>query len=178
MRVLDLGGDAGFWRAAPVRPLSVTMVNLFADCPTETWLRTVQGDACEPPREVSDARFDLVVSNSLLEHVGGHARRAQLADVIERSADRHWVQTPHRYFPVEPHWLFPGIQFLPFSVRVLITEKWPVGNVHPTTHLEAVAAVHEVELIGKAQMHSYFPDSEIWTEKLAGLPKSLVAVRA
>ena len=27
------------------------------------------------------------------------------------------VQTPYRYFPVEPHWLFPGLQFLPMGLR-------------------------------------------------------------
>ena len=55
--------------------------------------------------------YDVVFSNSLLEHVGGHAQRAALAREVRSLAPRHWVQTPYRYFPLEPHWLFPGMQF-------------------------------------------------------------------
>ena len=35
-------------------------------------------------------------------------------------AQLHWVQTPYRYFPVEPHFLFPGFQFLPLTVRAVL----------------------------------------------------------
>ena len=28
------------------------------------------------------------------------------------------VQIPYRYFPIEPHWLFPGLQFLPQRARI------------------------------------------------------------
>jgi len=33
-----------------------------------------------------------------------------------------------------------------------------------------------VELIGVTEMRSYFPNSEIWFERYAGLVKSLVAI--
>ncbi len=39
-----------------------------------------------------------------------------------------WVQTPYRYFPIEPHWIFPGFQFLPLSARTEISRRWPLGN--------------------------------------------------
>lgn len=37
--------------------------------------------------------------------------------------------------------------------------------------------VASVELTSVTEMRSYFPAGEIWFERLAGLPKSLVAVR-
>lgn len=62
--------------------------------------------------------FDLVYSNSVIEHVGGHARSCDFAGMVKTLARRHWgVQTPYRYFSIEPHWLFPGLQFLPQSAR-------------------------------------------------------------
>jgi hypothetical protein len=177
MRVLDLGGRPQFWRSAPVRPLHVTTLNLerLTD-PNEDSIDHRVGDACAPPDDLCSG-FDLVVSNSLIEHLGGHAKRQQFADVVRTAADRHWVQTPYRYFPVEPHWVFPLLQFLPFAARVHLTRKWPLGNRHPETSDIAIDSVHEVELIGKMQMLSYFPDANLWFERLGGVPKSMVSIR-
>ncbi|UOT05842.1 class I SAM-dependent methyltransferase [Rhodococcus opacus] len=175
MRVLDLGGTPSYWESAPTKPLAVTTVNLARLEGTDT-VYAVQGDACDPPREIKGP-YDLVVSNSLIEHVGGHSQRARLADVIHRHADRHWVQTPYRYFPIEPHWMFPGIHFLPFAARVRLTEVWRFGNRHTNNRQTAINSVNEVDLIGKTQMQDYYPSSEIWTERMFGLTKSLVAIR-
>lgn len=178
MQVLDLGGTPDFWMSAPQRPAWVTLVNLWAFHDVPGLLTAVQGDACNPPPALRNARYDLVVSNSLVEHVGGHAQRVRLADVIHGAADRHWVQTPYRYFPVEPHWLCPGIQVLPFAARVMVTKRWPLGHMRPTEEITAVQRVQEVELLSKTELQAYFPESKLWFERFAGLPKSLVAVRA
>lgn len=176
MSVLDLGGTPQFWRCAPVRPHRVTTVNLAACAADEPWIHHVQADACTLPDVLTAQAFDLVVSNSLLEHVGGHARRKDLAETIRQLSDSHWVQTPYRYFPIEPHWLFPGLQFLPFEARVRATQHWPLGSRHLGDRSCAIESVHEVELIGLTQMRSYFPQSTIWRERMMGLTKSIVAV--
>ncbi|MGW3742128.1 hypothetical protein ACWD62_16240 [Streptomyces sp. NPDC005146] len=120
-------------------------------------------------------RFDLVYSNSVPEHLGGHYRRQQFADTVHSHADHHWVQTPYRYFPVEPHLLFPGFQWLPFPARVAISQRWPHGHVPRAEHAQATRDVQEVELLSAAKICSYFPSSRIWFEHFAGLPKSLAA---
>jgi hypothetical protein len=176
MRVLDLGGTAVSWRVTGLRAESVTIVNLDpSEAPEEPWMTTVQGDACDG----GFGKYDLVFSNSVLEHVGGYARRRQFADVIQEAAPLWWVQTPYRYFPIEPHWLFPGFQFLPFQARVKITQHWNAGHRTLLTDKgEAAASVASVELISATEMRAYFPGSDIWFERFAGLPKSIVAVRA
>ena len=176
MRVLDLGGTPRFWRAAPVRPAHVTIVNLRpVDQPPEAWMQSVVGNACR--RDVALGQFDLVISNSLLEHVGGAEERRRLAAVVNEAADRHWVQTPNRYFPIEPHWFFPWFQFLPFRAQVLVTRAWPLSHRQNRNAARAARIVREVELIGRREMQQLFPDSELWVERLMGLPKSLVAIR-
>lgn len=180
MRVLDLGGTPAYWRSAPVRPAHATTVNiddrLAGDSDTsEDWLRVVIGDACAPG--LGAERFDLVVSNSLLEHLGDHDRRQRFAEVVREAADRHWVQTPYRYFPLEPHWLFPAFQFLPRSARIEVTRRWPFGHRHAPDKERAIALVDEVELVSARAMRAYFPHSRIWFERIAGVPKSVVAVR-
>jgi hypothetical protein len=177
MRVLDLGGTPTFWRAAPVRPTHVTVVNLDSSLrAVEDWMHVRIGDACEPVPE--EHRYDLAISNSLLEHVGPAARRRAFANRIRASADRYWVQTPNRYFPIEPHWLFPGFQFLPFAARVSVTRSWTGGHRHSRDPHRAAELVREIELIGPGEMRALFPDAELWIERFLGLPKSLVAVRA
>ncbi len=110
MSVIDLGGTMESWLRAPIRPASVHVVNLDPP-PLEIpdWIRADQADACRLPARIATGSYDLVFSNSVIEHVGGHAERMRFADTVHRLADRHWVQTPYRYFPVEPHWLFPRV---------------------------------------------------------------------
>lgn len=182
MDIIDLGGTVEAWRRAPVRPASVTVVNLFepGDAGSESWITPVAGDACDARAVLLDVgvtdQFDLVFSNSLLEHVGGHAKRAALAEEVARLAPRHWVQTPYRYFPIEPHWLFPFLQFLPLGPRARVAAAWPLAHSRPDSPAQAMSEVQWTELVGVAEMRAYFPGSRIIHERVLGLTKSIVAV--
>lgn len=178
MNVLDLGGTVQTWLRAPIRPAHVHIVNLY-DSPEETpsWASVERADACEVGGKYADQGFDFVFSNSLIEHVGGHFRRERLAEVIRRSAPRYWVQTPYRYFPVEPHFLFPGFQFLPATARARIAQSWPLLHTPSADRAVAVSTVLSTELIGRTEMQHYFPDATIHSERIAAMTKSVIAVR-
>ena len=177
MDVIDLGGDIRSWRLAPVRPRRLLLVNTFAQDLPETWAEAVVADACDLPPSIIDRRFDLVYSNSVLEHVGGHHRRRRFAETALALGKHLWVQTPYRYFPIEPHWVFPGFQFLPVAARVRAMGLWPVGNYpRDLPRTEAVGHVLNIELVSMTEMEAYFPGVEIWHERLLGMTKSLVAV--
>jgi hypothetical protein len=182
MRVVDLGGTVESWRRAPVQPREVVVVNLLEPGDDETSrLVPVLGDACRARAVLEesgiDPSFDLVFSNSLLEHVGGHANRAALAEEVRALAPRHWVQTPYRFFPVEPHWVFPMMQFLPVAARARVAQGWPLTHTRPGSAEEALAEVQWTELIGVTELRGYFPDSQVVKERMGGLVKSIVAVR-
>lgn len=177
MRVLDLGGFVKFWREMPKRPGELVIMNLDVQDTAhlqEDWARVVTGDACAPPASVANDRFDLVFSNSLIEHVGGHLKRQELADVVEELAPHHWVQTPYRYFPVEAHYLFPGFQFLPVRARAALAHRWAF-SAWRSAPSEAVHDVLWVEFLSQTEMQYYFPKSEILQEKFCGLTKSIIA---
>jgi|SRR5215471_8861112 len=179
LSVIDLGGTADSWQRAPVRPAEVHVVNLepeASDLPT--WIRTDQGDACNLPDRILARHYDLVFSNAVLEHVGGHTQRIRFADSVHALADRHWVQTPYRYFPIEPHWLFPGFQFLPLNVRAGVAQRWPLAHSVASTREDGLQGALSVELIGRTEMAYCFPTSSIRVERMFGLVKSLIAVRA
>lgn len=128
LRVLDLGGTTLYWTRSPVRPRSVTVINLKEPGEGLPWVQAISGDACDARELVGGDEFDLVSSNSLIEHLGGHMQRRRFADVVRAMAPRYSVQTPYRYFPVEPHWVLPGMQFLPLSVRSWIAPPMASGT--------------------------------------------------
>lgn len=176
MRLLDIGGLAAFWRHVAIRPAHVTLVNTREQTVEEPWMTAIVADACDLPDGLPE--FDLVFSNSVIEHVGGHWRRQRFAEQIRTLGCDYWVQTPNRYFPVEPHFVFPFFQHLPSRARAGVATRWPIGNYgklkDPVIALEKALAI---ELISAAEMRHYFPDAELLTERFAGLTKSLIAVR-
>ena len=89
------------------------------------------------------------------------AWRARFADSVHALSDAHWVQTPYRYFPIEPHWLVPGLQFMPIAMRARVAHRWPLAYTPGRSKAAVLSTV-------------------LWTdlsERVAGLTKSLVAVR-
>jgi hypothetical protein len=180
LRVLDLGGTPDFWRAAPVRPRHVTTMNLDDKyAPEEEWCDHVVADACElASLELCAGDYDLVVSNSLIEHVGGYQRRRDFAAVVAAAAPAHWVQTPDRFFPIEPHYVAPGFQFLPVRARARLVSRWPLAHERVYTVDDALAQVLTIELVSRTELAHLFPDSRIWHERMFGLSKSIVAIKA
>jgi hypothetical protein len=178
MSIVDLGGRVETWAHATVRPKHVHVVNLEpppAEIPD--WAEVDYGDPCALPAHIAVRRYDLVFSNSVLEHVGGHERRLRFAESVHLLAEAHWVQTPYRYFPIEPHWIAPGMQFLPVRARTAVARRWPLAHSPAESREAAIRQVLWTELVDRTQLRHYFPESRILTERLAGLPKSLIAVR-
>jgi hypothetical protein len=176
MRVLDLGGTASSWLHAPTLPRELTILNLVHPS-SDGSARLVSGDACDPPRELAGERFDLVFSNSVIDQVGGHQRRGAFAEQVHTLAPAHWVQTAYRYFPLDPYFLFPGFASLPVAARRAILCRWPVTIQFTREPMKAIEHVLRVELLSRTELRYYFPTSEIMAERMAGLTKSLIAVR-
>jgi hypothetical protein len=175
MHVLDIGGDARAWRSAGVRPRHLTLVNLFEQEVEGDWMSSVAADACDLPEHLT---ADLVYCNSVIEHVGGHWRRQRMAEGIRRAAPRYWVQTPYRYFPIEPHFLIPFVQHLPKAAQARVIARWPLGNYDSVTDRDvALRSTMQLELLSVSELKVYFPDAEIERERIGGLTKSLIAIR-
>lgn len=180
MEIIDLGGTVRTWTRAPKRPAHVHLVNF--EPPVDEvpdWVTVEIGDACDLPGHLAGRRFDMAFSNSVMEHVGGHEMRRRFADSVHRLSDRHWVQVPYLYFPIEPHWVFPMFQFLPLPLQTALAARWPLSwGTRPGDRAEALPMVLEIELLSRTQMRHYFPDSTLLAERFAGLTKSLIACRA
>ena len=180
-RVLDLGGGISYWmgleQAWRDRPLHVTLVNLAQESVPDGRFASLAGDACRLPGFADDA-FDVVHSNSVIEHVGGWADKRRMAAEVHRLAPRHFVQTPNFWFPIEPHFRTPAIHWMPEPWRRALVMRGPRGFYPQAKTLdEAEAILADASLLDARGMAELFPGSEILRERFCGLTKSLIAIR-
>jgi ubiquinone/menaquinone biosynthesis C-methylase UbiE len=176
-RILDVGGTAGNWRLLSFRP-KVTLLNLPS--PTggggvEDFAHVI-GDACNLPFE--DKSFPVAFSNSTIEHVGTFERQRQFANEIRRVATSYYVQTPNRWFFMEPHYLTPFVHWLPKRIRRRIVRYGTVwGLVAKPSPLMRDEKLDELRLLTATEFEQLFPDAEIKRERFLGMTKSFIAMR-
>jgi SAM-dependent methyltransferase len=179
-RILDVGGTMSNWELLTVRP-QVTIVNLpRAMEPGEAGLPWVFADGRRLP--FRDASFDVVFSNSVIEHVGDPLRQEQFAREVARVGVRYFVQTPNRWFPVEHHLLTPLIHFLPRSWQRRVVGKFTVWEwiARPRPDQREFFLEHylsDIRLLDGRAMRRLFPDARLVRERFLGLTKSLIALR-
>jgi hypothetical protein len=176
VRILDVGGTVDLWRTSPMPgKLHVTLLNLTKS-PTvgvENIISLV-GDARKMP-EFPDNSFDVCFSNSVIEHVGTLYDQIAMAKEIRRVSKAYFVQTPARNFPIEPHFLVPGWQYLPIRLRAWMLQQRKVGWAEKFSDpLLAQAEVEQIRLLTRREMEMLFPDANIYEEKVGPFTKSIV----
>jgi hypothetical protein len=176
--ILDIGGTQGYWEMmglGPTADVHVTILNVYEQAVTLPRFAAVVGDARSMP-QYGNRQFDVVFSNSTIEHVGDWQDQREMAREIERVGKYYYVQTPNRMFPVEPHFLFPGFQFLPIAARTWLLQHFDLGW-HPRTrdYEKAREQVAGIRLLSGREMRMLFPRATLYRERLFGLTKSYVA---
>jgi 2-polyprenyl-3-methyl-5-hydroxy-6-metoxy-1,4-benzoquinol methylase len=168
--ILDVGAGRGsglerFNRENPIVAVDIDpQVRDWLDAPNVT---LQFGDALDLP--FSEGEFPVAFSNSVIEHIPKD-KQQQFAAEIRRVSSRYFVQTPNRWFPIEPHYQLPLFQFLPERVQRALNARFTIGWV-------AKGHWSEINLLSAGELKRLFPDAEIHREKVLGLTKSLMAVR-
>lgn len=178
VEILDIGGTQEFWTLmAGEDPgdIRVTLLNIEHQLVTSEKFISAVGDARSMP-QFKDKSYDVVFSNSVIEHVGSYDNQRRMADEILRVGKRYFVQTPNKRFPLEPHFLFPGFQYLPDSLRAQLVHRFNMGWYKRMPDLAAARAeVESIKLLTGGRFQALFPDANIHAEKFLGLTKSFVA---
>lgn len=179
-RILDIGGTHAYWNGLAEfwqgRNIGVTLLNLSKEGVADPRFESVAGDACAIP--FADRTFDLVHSNSVIEHVGSWQQMQRMAGEVRRLAPRYFVQTPNYWFPIEPHARFPLLHMLPGPLRIRIHLGRRTGFYPRAENLDqAMQFAEDARLLDARQMRHLFPDAALEREKAMGLTKSLVAIR-
>jgi len=179
-RILDVGGTPANWALLGVRP-QVTMLNLPRAMESgDDGLPWIFADGIELP--FRDKSFDVVFSNSVIEHVGDPLRQQQFAREIARVGVRYFVQTPNRWFPIEHHLLTPLIHFLPQPWQRRLVNRFTVWEwiARPRPDQREFFLEHylrDIRLLDGRAMRRLFPGARLIRERFLGFTKSLIAVR-
>jgi hypothetical protein len=173
-RILDVGGQPDEWIELGFRG-QVTCVCL-SRCYAEGAhgkgnIHYVRHDACALP--YGDLSFDVIYSNSLIEHVGA-ANQATVAREMRRVGRRYWVQVPCRSFFWEPHYQFPCFWILPAAMRRWVCRGWSARFMSGRHYVSEVDSMH---LLDSGEMRRLFPDGRVLKERFLGMTKSLIAYR-
>jgi SAM-dependent methyltransferase len=178
-RVLDIGGTPEIWQYAPVLPKLVMLNEPRAAPEIARGFEVVFGDALALP--FRDHTFDVVFSNSVIEHVGDGRSQAAFAREAARVGRGFWIETPHRGFPVEQHLWFPLVHWLPRSwqqrlLRYRITPwEWLTQPSQDRREFYVDHYLNSVNLLNRRGMRRLFPGASILRERFLGWPKSLIS---
>ncbi len=179
VEVLDIGGTQQFWdlmlgdEAPDIR---ITLLNIEHQRVSSKRFISAAGDARSIP-QFADNSFDVVFSNSVIEHVGNYSAQRRMADEVRRVSRRYFVQTPNRRFPLEPHFLFPFFQYLPLGTRAWLVNRFDIGWYRRIPDRSAaLAEVESIQLLTRREFAALFPEARIHEEKFGGLTKSFVAI--
>ncbi len=171
LHILDVGGTQVFWEIMGFiqDDIHLTILNtepVEATFPTVT---TMVGDARDM-REFKDKQFEVVVSNAVIEHVGNFKQQRQMAEEVQRVGKRYIIQTPNRYFPIEPHVLIPFFQFFPLKFKVFTATHTPNWG-WKAAHIEEL---NTIRLMSEKELRSVFPGARVFKENVLGLTKSFI----
>jgi hypothetical protein len=177
LRILDIGGTNEFWEQrgwADRDDVEIVTANLEAEEQLHENIHPVVADATDLSR-YDDASFDITFSNSVIEHLFTYEAQAAMAREVQRVGKAYWVQTPNYWFPVEPHFLVPGWQWLPEQARIAMIRRRRLGWRGPCPEIEdARRAVGEIRLMTGKELATLFPNATLRPERFKGLTKSWI----
>ncbi len=172
--ILDVGGKVNFWenRGLAGNPnYKITIVNMQKEKSKYDNIQCRIGDATNL-KEYKTKSFEIVHSNSVIEHLYNYENQKKMANEVTRIGKKHIIQTPNKYFFIEPHYLFPFFQFLPNSIKYIVLTKTKLCRLKKWNKSFAQQYINEIRLLNLKEMKSLFPKSDIYYEKLLGMNKS------
>lgn len=178
-KILDVGGTADNWLLIQC-PAEVTLLNLYIpdikkSC--QASMKYVQGDGTNIP--FPDQSFDVVFSNSVIEHLYTFENQQKFANEVKRVGKALWIQTPSRSFFFEPHFLAPFFQFLTKRNQLKLARSFTLwGWITKPSENHVRKTVEEIRLLSIKEFQSLFADCLMNKEKFLGLmTKSFIAIK-
>jgi hypothetical protein len=176
-RICDIGGYPDFWKDV-LRETPITVLNIHpvASPRDRPHISTVLGDGTN--LRYADNEFDILFSNSVIEHLGSFENQQRFARECMRVGRALWIQTPARSFPIEPHFLTPFIHYLPRGWRRRLLRNFTVwGWLGRPSDQQVDEMVSEIRLLDLKELKELFPGCGILKEKFLLLTKSYIVVR-
>lgn len=174
--ILDVGGTSAMWLGTGFEK-NVTLLNLTEPKQKDlaTGFKAVKANALDM-HMFADQQFDIVFSNSVIEHVGSWENQRRFAAGVQRVGRHFWVQTPNRRFPVEPHFLFPLFQYFPRNMQKQIAITWKFSHFkhHGISREKILSELAKIRLLTEGEFKNLFIRANLIREEMFGLTKSFV----
>ena len=176
-RVLDVGGGSYPWDLLnPAARVTILNKSRPPTVPDGARWEFVIGDGTS--LEYPDRSFDLVFSNSVIEHVGDLEAQTKFANEMRRVGKHLYCQTPNRWFPVEPHLIALIIHWFPSSVVRRLARYGSVwGWATKPNRQQVDEFLSLIRLLSFKEFSQLYPDCDIRRERVFGLTKSFIAER-
>lgn len=178
-KICDLGGSRHFWEklGIEVPPYNITIYNV-SESETSAFtdaydIKVVIYDGKRIP--VPDNAFDLLMCNSVIEHVPPDLRLG-LAKEMRRVARQLFLQTPARSFVIEPHFIMPFVHWLPRSLGYQLIKISPWRLLARPSAAEIHDYWWGTKLLNRRELEQLFPEANITSEGVLGLTKSYYVV--
>ncbi len=175
--ILDIGGTQYNWNVINCQS-QILLLNLSVPNnpnPLKN-ISFVQGDGKN--LKYDDKKFNICFSNSVIEHVGTFENQKLFAKELSRVGENVWVQTPAKWFFIEPHLLTPFIHYLPKKIQKPLLRNFTIwGLITRPSSNQVENFLSETRLLNYCEMKELFPDCEILREKFLGFTKSFIAVK-
>lgn len=178
LTVLDVGGRPFIWELIKneygISPARVVLLNNRQEPNQFEGYEFMIGDGRK--LHFTDNSFDLVFSNSVIEHVGSKDDMLDFAKECMRVGKEVYIQTPNKWFPVEPHIVSIFIHWLPrpiYKKCSFMSVRW--FYLYKNTKL-FYSQFDNINLLARKEFMGLFPNKLIWTEKIFGMAKSFVAM--
>jgi hypothetical protein len=174
--ILDIGGTESYWNVVmepAQKNVEITLLNRYSQIVNKEGFSSLQGDARS--LNFDNQSFDVIFSNSVIEHVGNFSDQQRMASEVHRVGKRYFIQTPNRLFPIEPHFIFPFFQFLPINWQIWLVRHFNLGWMKKqSTNESALELIRSIRLLDKQELQRLFPGASIYEEKFLGLTKSFI----
>jgi ubiquinone/menaquinone biosynthesis C-methylase UbiE len=172
--ILDVGGSEATWLGTGYEK-NVTLLNISFSDKRISDFNYIIGDACNM-HQIADKQFDIVFSNSVIEHVGLKDKQRAFAREVERVTKKYWVQTPNKHFPIEPHFLFPFFQYFPQKLQLWIGLRWKFSHLKRNGE-NIPDELSRLKLLTQSELSELFPKAKQFSESFLGLTKSLIILK-
>ena len=172
-RILDVGGTPFNWSLVTVQP-QITFLNIRPSSGRS--ISQLVANGCFLP--FADNEFDIVYSNSVIEHLFSIENQRKFAVECSRVGQQLYIQTPNYNFWLEPHWLAPCFHWLPKSVQRRFARNFTGrGILARPSKEECDHLIDELRLLTEGELKALFSDSTIYYEHFLGSTKSLMIIQ-
>lgn len=117
-----------------------------------------------------DGQFDILFCSAVLEHVGTRYDQKNFLEECLRVAEKIFITTPNRYFPIEMHTFLPLVHWLPWNIFQKIAGKISDPFWADINNLNLVSKKDIVKMYGDELSVSFI--------KTLGLNSNLIITRS